>query len=214
MCPDECKFQNICESYDNARAFITILARIANFTTNGSHGAIMLFSGPKTMEERNSALQLDGSKNLIEFSDQFDTNNFTKRVNDTIQGIIDLFDLCNRGSTQILNALDDSLSKMFQNSKGMRENAEKVAVLITDGKETCSSGPGPCKTPTLQDYKEIAERFKQRKIKVLAIGVGDVDDEFLKTLVQSPEHFINVKTFDILLNNLTDLIGAIICKGM
>ena len=210
MCPPSCQEQKKCNSYENGKAFINILARIANFTTNGSHGAFMLFCDPEMMKEKNSILGLDSSRNIIEFSDQLDTETYTKVVNNTIQRIIDNRGACRIGDTKILNALDDSLTKMFQNSKGMREDAAKVAVLITDGKEASVIGD----KPTLQDYKDMAENFKQRKIKVLAIGVGDVNDEFLKTIVQSPEHFINVDTFDNLVDNLTDLIGAMICKGM
>ena len=197
-----------CNSYLKGKDFVNILARIANFTTNGSHGAFMLFSDPETTKKRNEALGLDSRKNLIEFSEKFDTNKFTKVVNDTIQGIIEDNTLCKDGLTQIHMALVDSLSNMFQKSKGMREYAEQVAVLITDGEETGDDDP------TLQNYIETAERFKQRKIKVLAIGVGNVNDEFLNILVQSPQHFFKVDTFDNLVDNLTDMIGAIICKGM
>ena len=230
-CPSEviedCELNKNCKTYEKAKDFINILARIANFTTKGTHGAFMFFSSPAAMYNRKGILKLDQNKILIEFSDQLETINFTELVNETIQGIIEktyVYDnktvsLCKIGGTQIINALNDSLTKMFNNSKGMREDAEKVAVLITDGIDTDSKGHDINKkhveyNMTSQKYLEMAENFKQRKIKILAIGVGAVNDEFLKTLVQSPEHFITVKTFDNLVDNLTELIGSIICKGM
>lgn len=209
----------MCPEYPKAREFINILARIANFTTNGSHGAMMLFSDPATMQSIINCcpiIGLDNSRNLIEFSDQLDTNSYTKVVNDTIQAILDTDYACSHGATMILNALNDSLTKMFQKSNGMREDTEKVAVLITDGRDTTDRGDliSPDNPELLQNYTRIAENFKQRKIKIIVIGVGWVNEKTLKILVQSPEHLIKVDTFDNLVENLTDLIGAIICKGM
>ena len=219
MCPYSIHCAKPCNNYEKGKDLINILARIANFTTNGTHGALMLFSDPKNMEIKNSILQLDSSRNLIEFSDLYDTKTYTKMVNKTIQGILDNKKACDIGSTKIIKALDDSLNKMFQNSKGMREYVEQVAVLITDGRDagedTNEVTEGhPEYLSYRQKYTEMAENFKQRKIKVVAIGVGEVNDEFLNILVQSPQYFIKADTFDILLNNLTDLIGDIICKGM
>ena len=120
------------------------------------------------------------------------------------------------GTTDIIRALTGSLTLMFQSSSGMREYVEQVAILITDGQDTDDKGysikEGHDEYPRLlENYVEMAETFKQRKIKILAIGVGDVGEKTLNTLVQSPEHFIKVDTFADLLDNLTELIGSIMC---
>ena len=219
-----------------------MLSKIANFTMNGTHGAFMLFNAFKGMKEEFQPVGpnpdtwiWDGVE--VEFSDQIDLEHYQRTVNETIQNIYDqrpdpcfppdstfecctgYVDFCCTGRTDIIRALNGALTMMFQNSSGMREDAEQVAVLVTDGIDTNDNGDPITEEnedypKLIQKYVEMAEKFKERKIKILAIGVGDVSEETLNILVQSPEHFIKVDTFDNLVDNLTDLIGAIICKGM
>ena len=168
----------------------------------------------------------------VEFSDQNDLENYQRTINKTIQNLINqgpqscrlpdaVYDRCCAGrrdfccgsATNITRALNTSLNMMFQNSSGMREDAEQVAVLITDGIDT--TWP-ECSTEECLEkkYDELAKIFKERKIKILAIGVGAVSKKNLVRLVQSPEHFFLVESFDGLTENVTQLIGAIICKGI
>ena len=216
----------MCPEYSKAREFINVLSNIANFTLNGTHGAFMLFHAYKGMrEEFHPNYTEDGVE--IEFSDQIDLEHYQRTVNETIQDIYDQRppacyppdasieccrssdgDKCCYGATDIVRALNTSLNMMFQSSSGMREDAEQVAVLITDGYDSFGTEKELNKT-----YKELAKVFKARKIKVLAIGVGDVNKKHLSLLVQSPEHFFQVESFDGLEDDVTQLIGAIICKG-
>ena len=233
----------MCTEYPKAREFINKLSNIANFTKNGTHGAFMLFQAFKGMkEEFQPDITTDPDSWIwdgveVEFSDQIDLEHYQRTVNETIQNIYGqrpdpcfppnstfaccsgYIDFCCTGRTDIIRALNGALSMMFQNSSGMREDAEQVATLITDGIDTDEEGEpiieGHKEYPELiQNYVEMAEKFKEKKIKILAIGVGDVSEETLNILVQSPENFIKVDTFDNLIENLTDRIGAIICKGM
>ena len=177
----------------------------------------------------------------IEFSDTTDLEHYQRTVNETIQNIYkrrhlepcepganeeccpffvkDDCDYCCIGGTNIIKALNTSLNMMFQSSSGMRKDAEQVAVLITDGQDTGE----PCDTDEDCDkfrqdlekkYDELAKIFKVKKIKILAIGVGKIDKDNLLRLVQSPEHFFPVESFDGLTEKVTQLIGAIICKGI
>ena len=221
-----------------------MLSKIANFTRNGTRGAFMLFHACKGLNEecRTEEDWIRTDVVEVEFSDQMDLEHYQRIVNETIQNLHDQRpepcrrpgassidpdetcckkiggNLCCAGSTNITKALNGALTMMFQYSSGMRENAEQVAILITDGQDFKKGeviDEDHEEYPQLiQKYKEMAKKFKDSKIKILAIGVGDVNEETLNILVQSPEHFIKSVTFDNLVDNLTDLIGSIICKGM
>ena len=193
----------------------------------------MLFNAWKGMkEEFNHPVKIEDGVE-IEFSDAIDLEHYQRIVNETIQNIYekrgppncrripdnpkccDYYedDDCCRATTDIVRALDTSLKMMFQSSSGMREDAEQVAVLITDGWDYhCTINK--CTPQELKrKYNQLAKEFNARKIRVLVIGVGDVDKKSLLLLVQSPEHFFQVESFDGLKDNVTQLIGAIICEG-
>ena len=179
------------ETYnEKAVEFINELIKIASFTQYGSHGALVRF----------------GDENLpnddmleIKFSDQLDSNGFAEALNSSLaKG--------NGGGTDIINALDVSLDRMFQTSSGMREDAVKVAVLITDGKDYIDDNEN--------EYTERGQLFKSRKIKLLVVGVADTDSKDLKQLVQSSEDFFQADKFEDLIGNVTEVIGALICKGI
>ena len=180
-----------------AHKFIKDLANISNLKPNGSHGAFMLFSKDMPPEEMDQ----------IKFSHVLDLKAYLAAI-DNIIGLVN-GTACFRGTygaTDIINALDVSLARMFQSSSGMRENAEQVAVLITDGQDSDVS-----EAEVAPKYVEIAQRFKDRNIKIFAIGVGDVSDTNLRRLVQSPQHFFKVEKFDDLAGNITKEIASFIC---
>ena len=177
------------DSITQANKFINELIKIANFSQNGSHGALLRFSDERLSNE--DMLE-------VKFSDQLDLNSYAEAINRTIEKG------SGPGGTNIINALDVSLDRIFQTSSGMREDAIKVAVLITDGDDGKSG----------REYTERKELFKNRKIKILAVGLADTDDENLKELVQSSEHFFKADTFEDLIGNVTEVIGALICEGI
>ena len=98
---------------------------------------------------------------------------------------------------------------MFQTNSGMRQDAVQVAVLITDGIDFGRTVENP-----LSSYEATGYIFNERKIRLLVVGVGDVDQEKLLKLVQSPEYFFKAEKFDELLDNVTEIIGALICEGI
>ena len=87
----------------------------------------------------------------------------------------------------------------------MRADTEKVAILITDGydKPTCNN--------TLEDYVNMKQRYIERGIKLLVIGVGSIDHSRLKRLLQSPEDLFHEETFDDFTERIIKEIGAEIC---
>ena len=173
-----------------ARKFISEFIKIANFTQNGSHGALTIFSD-KSVFEPHEMLQ-------IKFSEQLDVDDYLEAVDRITKTEV------RYGGTDIIYALDVSLSKMFQTNSGMRQDAIQVAVLITDGDDNAPESA----------YEERAKMFNERKIKVLVVGVGDVAREVLSKLVESPEHFFKAEKFEDLLDNVTEIIGALICEGI
>ena len=185
-----------------ADKFIKDLANTANFKRDGSHGAFMIFSRNMPPEEMDK----------IKFSEQQDLDNYLETIDSVIDDVNQT--ACYRkryGSTDIINALDVSLARMFQRSSGMREDAEQVAVLITDGQDT-KAGRSIPEWKLTPKYVELAQRFKERNIKIFAIGVGDVSDTNLRRLVQSPQHFFHAETFDELVGNVTKEIATFICN--
>ena len=186
-----------------ADKFIKDLANVANFKRDGSHGAFMIFSRNMPPEEMDK----------IKFSEQQDLDNYLETIDSVIDDVNQT--ACYRGRygmTDITNALDVSLARMFQRNSGMREDAEQVAVLIPDGRDTNTAGHAIPEGELTPMYVEIAKRFKERKIKIFAIGVGDVSETNLRHLVQSPQHFFHAETFDELVENVTKEISTLICN--
>ena len=98
------------------------------------------------------------------------------------------------------------LDEMFQTRNGMRENSEKIAVLITDGKDKNS----------ISRYRQVAKTYRQRKIKLLIVGVGPVDRSKLKELVQDQGDFFVATNFNELLKTFVKGVAENVqgaCKG-
>jgi len=170
--------------------FISELAEIANFTQNGSHGALTVFSEPFWLKP-DEMLQ-------IKFSEQLDLDAYLEAVNRTIRLVRTW------PGTDIINGLNVSLNKMFQTNSGMRQDALQVAVLITDGNDTNPASA----------YEAMADMYNEKKIKVLAVGVADAAPEKLSKLVESPEHCFQAQKFEDLLDSISKIIGALICEGI
>ena len=96
------------------------------------------------------------------------------------------------GGTAIGIALDVALKVMFQEVNGMRLDSPKVAVLITDGK---SSGV---------DYAGFRNLFREAHIKLLVVGIGNVNENDLLKLVETPDDLIVVTDFAAL--NVNDFV--------
>ena len=111
-----------------------------------------------------------------------------------------------RGGTNIIGALNKGLAEMFQTRNGMREKSEKIAVLITDGVDFNS----------ISSYRQVAKTYRQRKIKLLVVGVGPVDRSKLKELVQDQKDFFVAKNFNELLKTFVKGVAESVqgaCKG-
>ena len=111
------------------------------------------------------------------------------------------------GGTNIIDALNRGLNEMFQTKNGMREKSEKIAVLITDGRDTSSP---------ISIYKEVGKKYQEKNIKLLIVGVGNVDRVTLKELVKEERDFFVAENFDQLLATVVTRIAENVqgvCEG-
>ena len=89
-----------------------------------------------------------------------------------------------RGTTEIGLALETALTEMFQEANGMRLANPKVAILITDGQSNYAV-----------DYEDYKNRFHAANIKLLVVGVGNVNEDDLEQLVQTSDDLLLVTDF-------------------
>ena len=89
-----------------------------------------------------------------------------------------------RGTTEIGLALETALTEMFQEANGMRLANPKVAILITDGQSNYAV-----------DYEDYKNRFHAANIKLLVVGVGNVNKDDLEQLVQTSDDLLLVTDF-------------------
>jgi len=128
---------------------------------------------------RASIITFDTSSKLVAMFDKcYDYDCFARAVDDLRQ---------HRGGTNIIEALNGGLYQMFKTSKGMRKKSEKIAVLITDGKDFGND---------ISIFKEVGKKYQERKIKLLIVGVGNVDRRMLKELVAEEKDFFVAENFD------------------
>ena len=97
------------------------------------------------------------------------------------------------GGTAIGIALDVALNKMFQEVNGMRLDSPKVAVLITDGDSNSAV-----------DYAGFRNLFRGAHIKLLVVGIGNVNENALLELVETPDDLLLVTDFAAL--DVTDFV--------
>merc|ERR1712136_253387 len=120
-------------------------------------------------------------KLMISFDQYYDYDRFARAVDDLA------FLRQHRGGTNIIEALNYGLRRMFYTFMGMRKKSEKIAVLITDEKDSGND---------ISIYKEVGKKYQERKIKLLIVGVGNVDRRMLKELVAEEKDFFVAENFD------------------
>ena len=167
--------------------FTKIIANTATIEEKGGRASVITFS-------LNSNLR-------IKFNAHTNYDSFARAVGNLKQAKI---------STNIPKALNMGLNSMFQTSNGMREKSEKIAILITDGDDV------PPGSTTIQQYKNIAKKYRDRKIKLIVIGVGPVEKNKLKELVEDPNDLYIATNFRNLLTTIVKGVAESVqnpCKG-
>ena len=101
-----------------------------------------------------------------------------------------------RGKTYIGVALEKSV-ELFTKAYGSRENAAKVLVLLTDGK---NKGP---------EIGPAAKKLREKNVRVIAVGVGPkINAEQLKEAAGTDGNVFEVTTFKALGPVIAKLIPA------
>ena len=92
-------------------------------------------------------------------------------------------------STRIDTALNVAYTQMFGAGSGVRQNARKVLVLLTDGEQSATSGSVSPSVAVMPFHKD--------KIKVLVIGIGPaVNARELMSVVAKPDYFYAAQNFN------------------
>ena len=94
------------------------------------------------------------------------------------------------GSTTKINlGLKVAIEQMFQESNGMRSGALRTLFLITDGQQYDI------------DFNSWRENLNKAEIRIIVIGVGNVNQRELIHLVNRDEDLYLAKDFDMLLSD-------------
>ena len=130
---------------------------------------------------------------MIRFSDHITSSSFAENV--------DKLPYWGR-TTKIDLGLEVALEEMFQEYNGMRPNASQTMVILTDGRQTSKR----------LRFDLWREKLNNAGIRVLVIGVGNVNKRDLRHLVNHDKDFYIAKDFDVLLSD-EFMKSIILCGG-
>ena len=151
------------DEWETEKSFVKKLANVVKISSNEGRAAVTIF-------ERYA-------KVMIKFSEHKSFHQFEGAVDKLQQ---------TKGSTNIGNALEVALGKMFQTSNGMRKDSTKVVVLITEGRSTVDK----------YNYRSLAKKFRKANVKMIVIGVGKVNKKKLGKLVTDEKDLYFTRDFE------------------
>ena len=169
--------------YDE-KMFVKKIAASINISPEWGRAGVVLFSSNNPGVH--SAAQL-----MIRFSD-YDT--YSDQLGDL--SVVDSFvEAINdlpfwAGGTRIDKGLEVAYTQLFKESNGMRHDSTKYLILITDGKQDGVN------------YNEWSNKFARENIKVIVIGVGDVNTRDLLKLVVVDSDLHLAENFDNLMDSM------------
>ena len=99
------------------------------------------------------------------------------------------------GGTNIYRALRKALDQMFKSENGTRHESSKMMILITDGESNDSQ------------FNKLRNEFQDRKIALLVIGVGNVNEHSLRKLVTDEKDLFIADNFDDLNKRYAKSVG-------
>ena len=109
----------------------------------------------------------------------------------------------NSGTTHTDRALSYVRQNSFLHSKGARDNATKIVVVVTSGQST-----DPAKTAT-----EAALLKKPGNVTVIAVGIGSgVNHTEMNTIASDPGNVLSVVDFDAL-QTVTSTLTYVACQS-
>ena len=155
---------------------------------------IAKFASISESSGRVSAITFDSRAYLrIKFSDYKTHKGFARAVDKLYYS---------NGGTNIYRALRKALDEMFKSRNGMRSHSSKMMILITDGQSGDSK------------FSKIKTEFQKKNIKLVVVGVGNVNKKSLRKLVSNDKDLFIAKNFDDLNKRLTKSVAHTICTGM
>ena len=182
------------KDWKNIGKFTKVIAKAASIQKDVGRASVVTFD--------------DTSRLKIRFDTYQNHDAFARAVDNLNQ---------RRGRTNIIGALNRGLNEMFQTRNGMRDTSDKIAVLITDGKDFTTIETNNRKSINSNSmYKEIGRKYQERNIKLLIVGVGDVDRDKLKELVKEENDFYVAENFNELLISVVTRIAENVqgvCEG-
>lgn len=132
----------------------------------------------------------------IKFGDAPTLKSFQEKVDDLVHQ--------EGGATRIDKALKLAKDLFIPESKE-RKGVKKVALLLTDGKQT--NDPGT-------DLEEASKPLHDAKVVTIAVGIGDsVDETELKKIAKSENDVVITKNYTDLQNKLLSIISIACDEG-
>ena len=170
--------------WQDEQSFVKRLAKEIFISPAGGHAAVTIFSSKNNYHP--------DAQLMIKFSDHT-----------TLKGFEDAVDALPywSGGTRINKGLEEARDEMFRESNGMRPTAHTTLVLITDGNQAGV------------DHKDMAKFFHDENIRVIVIGVGNVNTADLLDLVKVERDFHLAENFEALLRD-PFIRNITICEGM
>jgi uncharacterized protein YegL len=125
----------------------------------------------------------------INFNDYTNINDFSKAV----QGL-----RYQRGTTRIDKALQRAYDDLFSSKGTSRRDVQRVAYIITDGRQTQASDA--------VSLDEAAEQLRQEGVYMVAVGVGSAADRNeLRLLTDKDDDVFMTDSFDDMLGKMPSL---------
>lgn len=171
--------------WSDEKTFVNKIADSIDMSVNGGHAAVTVFSNSAQLK--------------IKFDDFYTYSDPPNPPINSFEEAVDGLSFIGSG-TRIDKALEVAYEEMFQETNGMRLDATKYLVLITDGRQNGVN------------YAEWANKFVNANIRVIVIGVGNVNENDLLDLVAVDSDLHLAKNFDELLNS-TFIQNINLCNG-
>ena len=156
--------------------FILVLAKPIGISDNGARMAVVVFSTDAEL--------------VIKFSDHKNYDSFEKNILAINHPM---------GTTNTLKGFEVALNEMFNESTGMRPNEiPKNLIYLTDGECGGNYSDGTLFNCNEEKFEEFGNRFKERKIRKIGIGIGSyINDNAASQIVSfvGKQNFIKQDNF-------------------
>lgn len=170
------------KDYETMKSFISAMARRLRLSSTGSRAGLIQYS-------TNAAKEID-------LNDYISSDGFSKAVEALVQ---------QRGQTRIDKALKLAYDEFFSNEGNARKNVQKIAFVLTDGRQT----PDPDAVP----LDLASEKLRRAGVHVIAVGIGrNVDKTELQLLTEKDKDVYITASFEELLSKVGRFTKST-CKG-